>query len=533
MGRAGIAADTAKRGASAAAGPRESRAALADRAEKRLAKVERFLLGAYADAVVAARVALSEDEIEALIVDASATQLRKADDRPEIAWNTAASLDLRVLGVPYEVVLVDVALFDAAWREDGAIYVRPGSAQSGPALTEAVARAARAGIMLPPPVVADLDGHGRWAFLNGGNRYLYAREAWHETVPLAVARRDAARLENAAGVGRSASDATGRMPDPAGILSRPYADLNDALTYVGSILAERFFGAVMASAMAVGEQEAVRLATLLARRADARSIAEKLVKLDTALDFETPNYAALAELQLASMSLIVEMTNEQREVILEVLRSGVERGINPREMAREFRASVGLTRSQEEIVERYRQALQRAHLDPLARANARGRALHDNRFNAGLRRAADGEALSAEKIEQMVARYRERWIAYRAEVIARTQALRAVHMAEEAVWQTAVERGDIVAAEVEVEWLTARDNRVRDSHRSMNGQKRKMGVAFASGRGVPLRFPGDPAAPPAETCQCRCTLLRQISAEPLVGSSVNGVTITGIDIETN
>lgn len=501
----------------------------AERAARQLARVELFLTSAYAQACDAARAEISLDDLEAVIAEASSgAGLLKADaETPEIAWNEAQSLDLRVLGQPYAVVRCNVEEFDSAWRDGGAEYVGPAAADDGPALTEAVARSARAGVFLPPPVVADLSGRGRWAFLNGRNRYLYTRAAGHRTIPLAVPQADAQRLRNAAGVGGSLPSAAAREGVfPVGALSRPYADLSDAIAHVGATLANRFFSAVMASAIAVGEREAISLARLL----DARG---RAAKLDTALDFETPNYGALAELQLSAMGLIVEMTAEQREVILSALRDGVERGINPREMARTFRASIGLTRTQEGYIEAYRRALQTAHLDPKARANALGRALHDNRFNANLTRAASGQPISAEKIEQMVARYRARFIAYRAETIARTQALRAVQMAEEAVWQEAVRRGDIVAAEVEETWDTARDERVRNSHKVMHGQKRQMGQPFLSGLGNLLRFPGDPLAPPADTVQCRCVKLRQLSAEPLVGANAGGVRITGIDVETN
>lgn len=501
----------------------------AERAERQLARVELFLTSAYFQAVEAARAAVSLDDLEALITEAmgGAGILKAEATTPEIAWNETQSLDLRLLGQPYEIIWVSLAQFDAAWREDGAEYVGASSAAAGPALTEAVARAARAGIFLPPPVVADLSGRGRWAFINGRNRYLYTRSAGHPTLPLAVPQTDAAKLQNVAGVdGSPASAAVREGVIPVRALSRPYADLSDAIAYVGSTLANRFFSAVMAAAVMVGEREAVRLAHLL----DSRN---RAAKLDTALDFDTPNYGALAELQLSAMGLIVEMTAEQREVILEALRDGVERGINPREMARNFRSSVGLTRSQEGYVQAYRRALQNAHIDPKARANAAGRALHDNRFNANLTRAAGGQPISAEKIEQMVARYRARFIAYRAEVIARTQALRAVHMAEEAVWEEAVRRGDIVAAEVEMTWNTARDERVRQSHRAMADQKRTMGKPFLSGAGVELRFPCDPLAPAAEVCNCRCVLTRQLSAEPIGGLGVGGVRVTGIDVETN
>jgi len=56
----------------------------------------------------------------------------------------------------------------------------------------------------------------------------------------------------------------------------------------------------------------------------------------------------------------------------------------------------------------------------------------------------------------------------------------------------------------EVEWITARDERVRPTHRAQDGMRRPLGTPFPNG----LRFPGDWAAgKPEEVIRCRCFLL--------------------------
>lgn len=483
----------------------------AERAEKQLAKVEGFLAAAFYDAVAAARNAISLTDLERVIAEAGAGGLLKSAELPEIAWNEAQSQDLAILGQPYEIVRVNVAKFDALWKRDGAQY-------SGdiPEITEQVAQVARQGVLLPPPVVVDLSGKGHWAFMSGRNRYLYTRAAGHETLPLAVPQRDIKRLGTVA-VGSPAA-ASGRGAVPAGALSRPYADLSDAIAYVGAELGNRFFSAVMAAAMVAGEREGVRLARMIAAARKAQA----------AVDFDTPNFGAVNELRTNSMNLIREMSAEQRESILQSLRFGVERGINPTAMAREFRSTIGLTRLQQQHVAAYRDALTRAHESAAARSNALGRALRDGRFDASVARAArEGKALTQAQIDKMVARYQERYIVMRAETIARTEALTAVHMGERAVWEEAVRRGDISAAEVEETWNTARDERVRGSHRTMERQKRRMGVPFTSGAGASLRFPGDPAAPAADRIKCRCVLTRNLTAEPIVDTPAAAVDAEG------
>jgi HK97 family phage portal protein len=78
--------------------------------------------------------------------------------------------------------------------------------------------------------------------------------------------------------------------------------------------------------------------------------------------------------------------------------------------------------------------------------------------------------------------------------------------------QTAYNAGTHFAAEraakgrsVRKQWLSRSDERVRSAHRTLHGKAVPIDEAF-SVRGVPLRFPGDPAAPPSLSMNCRCRL---------------------------
>lgn len=57
-------------------------------------------------------------------------------------------------------------------------------------------------------------------------------------------------------------------------------------------------------------------------------------------------------------------------------------------------------------------------------------------------------------------------------------------------------------------WRTRHDERVRKTHRDVDGQAVKVGEAFTVG-GVPVRFPSDPLAPPSQSRHCRCWLKYQ------------------------
>ena len=88
-------------------------------------------------------------------------------------------------------------------------------------------------------------------------------------------------------------------------------------------------------------------------------------------------------------------------------------------------------------------------------------------------------------------------------------------MADEEMWQQAIDAGVVDAADVVGVWWTATDERVRPSHSFMHQQERPFGEPFVSGNGNNLRFPGDPAAPASDTINCRCVVARDIPARPL------------------
>jgi len=92
----------------------------------------------------------------------------------------------------------------------------------------------------------------------------------------------------------------------------------------------------------------------------------------------------------------------------------------------------------------------------------------------------------------------------RATVVARTETISALNAGRtDAFRAVADELGD---DEFEQMWLATEDSRTRPTHRAADGQRVPLGQPFIVG-GFPLLFPGDPAGPPQETIQCRCTTL--------------------------
>jgi hypothetical protein len=229
--------------------------------------------------------------------------------------------------------------------------------------------------------------------------------------------------------------------------------------------------------------------------------------LDVTVGFDQVNEGAIAALQQNRLRLIQGLTLEQRETVREALFEGIERGINPRETARLIRQSIGLTPRQLRAVGNYRRLLDSLDGEALQRE------LRDRRFDRTVRRAIrSGDRLTSKQVDTMVDRYRERYLKYRSEVIGRTEALRSAHQGSEEALRQATEAGHIAAGDLEREWVTARDKRVRDSHRDLNGMIRGVGETFPGDNGD-LRYPGDPNAPGSETIQCRCVLATRIRIE--------------------
>jgi hypothetical protein len=219
------------------------------------------------------------------------------------------------------------------------------------------------------------------------------------------------------------------------------------------------------------------------------------------VSFDQTNTRAIAAMQENNLRLVQSFTEGQRQSSTQALIDGIRRGANPREIARDFRDSIGLAPSQQRAVSNYRRFLETSDSQALQRA------LRDKRFDSTVRRALRGEiTLTPSQIDKMVSRYSNRMVKHRAEVIARTEALRSVHEGNEELFRQAIESGQLDIANVIREWFTAGDERVRSSHTTMNGQVQPFGEPFISGKGSILRYPGDPRAPAGEVIQCRCAV---------------------------
>uniref|UniRef100_UPI00368BE5C1 phage minor head protein n=1 Tax=Micromonospora sp. NPDC005806 TaxID=3364234 RepID=UPI00368BE5C1 len=99
----------------------------------------------------------------------------------------------------------------------------------------------------------------------------------------------------------------------------------------------------------------------------------------------------------------------------------------------------------------------------------------------------------------------------RAVTIARTETIGAYNAGTLTAWLTAEQ---VLDEKLDKVWVATHDERTRDDHRDADGQRVALDGVFMVG-GVPMRYPGDPAAPPGQTVNCRCTMIEVEADEPL------------------
>lgn len=198
----------------------------------------------------------------------------------------------------------------------------------------------------------------------------------------------------------------------------------------------------------------------------------------------------------------------------EALSVGAQLGKNPRTTALELvgrinRATnkreggyIGLTSQQAQFVRSARlelSQLQEAYFN---------RTLRDKRYDGLVRKAIrSGKPLNKVEIDLVAGRYSDRLLKFRADVIARTEMINSLRVARHEGFVQLVESGKVTDDQIERTWSATGDQRVREDHSEMDGQK-VFGIAapFVTPDGQKLLFPGDSSlgAEPNQTIQCRC-----------------------------
>ena len=95
----------------------------------------------------------------------------------------------------------------------------------------------------------------------------------------------------------------------------------------------------------------------------------------------------------------------------------------------------------------------------------------------------------------------------------RTFARTAMTGAQNSGRQIRLEEAKKLGINLKKEWMATLDAHTRINHRELDGQKVEMEESFEI-KGIKIRYPGDPLAPPAMVYNCRCTMVGDLTNYP-------------------
>lgn len=232
---------------------------------------------------------------------------------------------------------------------------------------------------------------------------------------------------------------------------------------------------------------------------------------DTLVRYDVANDRAVVAARRNELERVSGLTQEARLTAQRVIIDGQRAGLNPRDIARDLRDTMTLTPTQAQHVTNYRRALETGDY-----SNALGRELSSGHSDRAIRTAQrDGSALTPQQIDTAVNRYRDNYVAYRAETVARTESARNVHAGIAEAYQQAIDRGQVSADQLVKEWIPGprtKDARPMHHAHELLAQRPTVTEPFKLSDGTSMMWPGDPMAGPEQVANCRCTYATTLNA---------------------
>ncbi|WP_151971905.1 phage minor head protein [Erythrobacter sp. EC-HK427] len=232
--------------------------------------------------------------------------------------------------------------------------------------------------------------------------------------------------------------------------------------------------------------------------------------------------AAESWLRTKSRSILEDLGSHWRERVQDKVADGLQRGDNPRKVGLELagRINQGSGKREGALVE-----LNEVERSTVLHFEHCLRSLTEDYFNFGqrdkrhdrsMRRALrEGAKFPDEKIVLLVNRFESKLIKQKADLIAQTEMLAALNRSGWCAIRAAIERSGLPEQAVTRIWDTCGDERVRPSHKALDGQ-RVVGFDqhFVSPvTGARMMYPGDQSlgAPEIELVGCRCRVRYDIN----------------------
>jgi len=259
----------------------------------------------------------------------------------------------------------------------------------------------------------------------------------------------------------------------------------------------RLIGALAGKGLAVGVQS-VQQALQAAFAAGAAAAEFSLPEfISVGMSFNLLNPHTVEFLNDYTFHLIKQVTQQTRDAVQSVVTRAFQEGGHPFEQAREIRDSIGLTFNQERAVANYRRMLEQG--DTVGLRESLTRSLRDGRYDRSLlsRISSGNTVMPQDRIDAMVARYRQRFIDYRARNIARTESLRAAGAGRRALWKQAVDQG-VMAPTVKRTWGVSGDANTCIDCLALDGETVGLDEPFSDGTMDPPEHPS-----------CRCFVFIQ------------------------
>lgn len=153
-------------------------------------------------------------------------------------------------------------------------------------------------------------------------------------------------------------------------------------------------------------------------------------------NFDRFDYDTQQKLRDAQDEMIAQLEADSRDVIETVIRNGQLQGLSPADIVDDIRNVIGLTDNQAQAVLNYESMLRNLDSGVLTRT------LRDEGYDTVVTTAIDsGISMSEEQISDMVDAYESNMYDYRADMIARTESVRAANWGLHDAYRQAIDRG--------------------------------------------------------------------------------------------